>query len=62
MGKWQERKEREKKQKDFADEPKADRKVSRPKIKGNEDEVASATKGEVDKEELLKKHRKYGRG
>lgn len=59
---WSEKQAAKKKKEQFKDTPDPERKVSKPKIKGNEDEVASATKGQVDRDEALKKHRKYGRG
>lgn len=62
MSKWSEKKAREKTLKDFESTPKKDRKVSRPKVEGNEDDVASATKNEVDRKEALKNYRKFGRG
>lgn len=62
MATWAEKQAKKRKLKEFEDTPGPTRKVSKPKVKGNEDEVASATKGQVDREEALKKHRRYGRG
>jgi hypothetical protein len=59
---WSERKERKKKQEDFKDKPDPARKVSKPKVSGNEDDVASATKNEVERNEALKKRKGSGRG
>lgn len=62
MASWSERQERKKKREDFKDSPDKGRKVSRPKVAGNEDDVASATKNEVERNEAVKKHKKFGRG
>lgn len=62
MASWSERQERKKKLKAHEDEPGKDRKVSRPKIAGNEDDVASATTNQVERDKALSKHKKFGRG